>query len=105
MHAEALNELDQSGTAHEYLNMVRERAGLDDLSGLSKAGFLDAVLNERRLEFAAEGHRWFDLARTGKLEALVPLAKPGISPRPNHYLFPIPQRERDLNTNLPQNDY
>jgi starch-binding outer membrane protein, SusD/RagB family len=105
MHAEALNELGQSGDAHDYLNMVRERAGLDDLSGLSKTGFLDAVLNERRLEFAAEGHRWFDLVRTGKLETAVPFAKPGVSPQPNHYLFPIPQRERDLNANLPQNDY
>jgi hypothetical protein len=105
MHAEALNELDQSADAHEYLNMVRDRAGLDDLSGLSKTDFQDAVLHERRLEFAAEGHRWFDLVRTGKLETLVPLAKPGVTPQSRHYLFPIPQRERDVNTNLPQNDY
>jgi hypothetical protein len=105
MHAEALNELDQSVDAHEYLNMVRNRAGLDDLSGLNKTDFLDAVLHERRLEFAAEGHRWFDLVRTGKLETLVPLAKPGVTPQSRHYLFPIPQRERDVNTNLPQNDY
>jgi starch-binding outer membrane protein, SusD/RagB family len=105
MHAEALNELDQSADAHEYLNTVRNRAGLDDLSGLSKTDFLDAVLHERRLEFAAEGHRWFDLVRTGKLETLVPLAKPGVIPQSRHYLFPIPQRERDVNTNLPQNNY
>lgn len=105
MHAEALNELGQSGEAHDYLNMVRNRAGLADLSGLGKAEFLDAVLNERRLEFAAEGHRWFDLVRTGKLETLVSEAKSGVTPESRHYLFPIPQRERDLNQNLPQNDY
>jgi tetratricopeptide (TPR) repeat protein len=105
MHAEALNELNESDDAHDYLNMVRERAGLEGLSGLSKTAFADAVLNERRLEFAAEGHRWFDLVRTNKLETLVPLAKPGVAPEARHYLFPVPQRERDLNTNLPQNDY
>ena len=105
MHAEALNELGESGEAHDYLNMVRNRAGLDDLSDLNETEFLDAVLEERKLEFAAEGHRWFDLARTGKLETLVPLAKPGVTPQARHYLFPIPQRERDLNSNLAQNDY
>jgi tetratricopeptide (TPR) repeat protein len=105
MRAEALNELGQSDEAHQYLNLVRNRAGLDDLAGLSKTDFLDAVLHERRLEFAAEGHRWFDLVRTGKLETLVPLAKPSVTPQSRHYLFPVPQRERDLNTNLPQNDY
>lgn len=105
MRAEALNELDESDEAHDYINMVRERAGLEDLSGLDKSAFAAAVLNERRLEFAAEGHRWFDLVRTNKLETLVPLAKPGVTPASRHYLFPIPQRERDLNKNLPQNDY
>ncbi len=105
MHAEALNELGQTDEALGYLNMVRERAGLDDLSGLSKEQFIDALLNERRLEFPAEGHRWFDLVRFGKLESAVPLAKPGIVPDARHNLFPIPQRERELNGNLPQNDY
>jgi tetratricopeptide (TPR) repeat protein len=105
MRAEALNELGQSPEAHDYLNLVRNRAGLDDLADLSKTDFLDAVLKERRLEFAAEGHRWFDLVRTEKLETLVALAKAGVAPEARHYLFPIPQRERDLNTNLPQNNY
>lgn len=104
MYAEALNELGNSSDAHTYLNMIRNRAGLGDVSGLSQQQFRDAVLEERRLELAAEGHRWFDLVRTEKLEDLVPLAKPGVVPQPRHYLFPIPQRERDLNTNLPQNE-
>jgi hypothetical protein len=55
------------------------------------------------MEFVAEGQRWFDLARTGTLQTLVPLAKPGVVPQEKHYLFPIPQRERDLNENLSQN--
>lgn len=105
MYAEALNELDQPDDAHTYLNIVRNRANLDDLSGLSKEAFRAAVLEARRLEFAAEGQRWFDLVRTGTLETLVPLAKTGVTPQPKHYLFPIPQLERDVNPNLPQNDY
>lgn len=105
MYAEALNETGQAVAAHDALNEVRNRAGLDDLSGLSPDAFLDAVLEERKRELAAEGHRWFDLVRTGKLEEIVSAAKPGVSPQARHYLFPIPQRERDLNPNLPQNNY
>ena len=105
MHAEALSESGQTSLAHDYLNMIRIRAGLDDLSGLTSEQFRDAVLLERKLEFAAEGHRWFDLVRMGKLENIVPFAKPGVTPQARHYLFPIPLRERQLNSNLPQNDY
>lgn len=105
MYAEALNEMGNTDDAYEYINLVRNRANLPDLSGLTQDAFRDAVLEERRLEFAAEGQRWFDLVRTGTLEELVPLAKPGVTPQAKHYLFPIPQRERDVNPNLPQNNY
>ena len=113
MYAEASNELGNSATALEYINKVRKRARFDgttylnvlpDYVGLSKEQFRAAVLLERRLEFVAEGQRWFDLARTGTLQTLVPIAKPGVTPQPKHYLFPIPQRERDLNKNLTQNE-
>jgi hypothetical protein len=112
MNAEAENELGNSAEAHTYINKVRKRARWDgnvernttpDYVGLNKEQFRAAVLNERRLEFVAEGQRWFDLARTKTLETLVPLAKPGITPQDKHYLFPIPQREIDLNPNLTQN--
>ena len=112
MYAEAENELGNSAEAHTYINMVRKRARWDgvverntvpDYVGLSKEAFRAAVLNERRLEFVAEGQRWFDLARTHTLETLVPIAKPGIVPQEKNYLFPIPQRELDLNPNLVQN--
>jgi len=43
------------------------------------------------------------IAPTKTLEELVPEAKPGITPQDKHYLFPIPQREVDLNPNLVQN--
>ena len=66
MHAEALNEVGQTGAAYAPLNEVRARAGLDPLSGLSQAQFREAVYHERRVELAFEGHRWFDLVRTGR---------------------------------------
>lgn len=114
MYAEAMNEDDQSLIAHEYINKVRKRARFDgtvyknavpDYTGLSKDAFRAAVLKERRMELAAEGHRWFDLARTNTLETLVPQAKPGVVPAARNYLFPVPQTERELNPNLPQNGY
>ncbi|HEX2534265.1 MAG TPA: RagB/SusD family nutrient uptake outer membrane protein [Chitinophagaceae bacterium] len=113
MYAEANNELGNADIAHQYINMVRKRArfngtthvnAVPDYVGLSKEEMRAAILEERRLEFAAEGQRWFDLARTGQLEEQVPAAKPGVTPTAKHYLFPIPQREVDLNPNLEQND-
>lgn len=112
-YAEAANETGNTAAAHEYINKVRKRARFDgtterntlpDYVGLTKDQFKAAVIKERRLEFVAEGQRWFDLARTGTLETLVPVAKPGVTPQQKHYVFPIPQRERDLNENLTQND-
>lgn len=114
MYAEAMNEDDQPLVAHEYINKVRKRARFDgttyrntvpDYTGLSKDAFRAAVLKERRLELAVEGHRWFDLVRTNTLETLVPQAKPGVVPAARNYLFPVPLRERELNTNLPSNGY
>lgn len=112
MYAEASNELGNSAEAHKYINMVRKRARFNgsvylntvpDYVNLSQQEFRDAVLKERRLEFVAEGQRWFDLVRTKTLETLVPVAKPGITPSPKNYLYPIPQNEIDLNPNLVQN--
>ncbi len=112
MLAEASNELGNTADAHLYINMVRKRArfnGTVDLSttpdyaNLSKEAFRAAVLKERRMEFVAEGQRWFDLVRTKTLETLVPVAKPGITPAARNYLYPIPQREIDLNPKLGQN--
>ncbi len=113
MYAEAENELGNSGEALTYLNTIRKRARWDgteersavpDYTSLSQDEFRAAVLKERRMEFVAEGQRWFDLARTKTLQTLVPVAKPGIVPGEKNYLFPIPQREIDLNPNLKQNN-
>lgn len=119
MYAEALNEVGKTSEALNYFNMVRERAfnsSDHNLSNLSQEEFRAEILEERMLEFAYEGHRWFDLVRAGKLvevmkahgikEALLAESnKTEISAniREAHTLYPIPQREIDLNKELEQN--
>lgn len=106
MKAEALNELGNTAQAETPLNEVRERAGLDEIeSGLSQSDFRNAVLNERRIELAFEGHRWFDLIRVQDgqygLSFLHSIGRTNATEK--HLLFPIPQAERDVNPNLTQN--
>ena len=101
-----------STEALEAFNQVRRRAyglplntpSVKDLpGGLSAAAFQDSVLNERRLEFAFEGQRRFDLLRTGKLKQAVNAQDPTITVRESDNLFPIPSQEMDTNPLLEQN--
>lgn len=66
IRAEARAHLDDVEGALSDLNAVRQRAGLESLQGLSQTETLLAIEEERRLEFALEPHRWFDLVRTGR---------------------------------------
>ncbi|GAB3663164.1 RagB/SusD family nutrient uptake outer membrane protein [Echinicola sediminis] len=105
MKAEALNEMGRTAEAETPLNQVRERAGLDPVTGLSKDDFRERVLHERRMELAFEGQRWFDLIRVNNgqygLDFLHSIGKSNASEK--HLLFPIPQKEIDVNPNLVQN--
>lgn len=97
-----------SATAYGFINIVRKRAGLADLTaGLSKEAFIDAVIQERAWEFFAEGDRWYDLTRTGKFLTVIPKAVNSVYPsRPvqaKHKYFPIPQDELNANPKLVQN--
>src|SRR5690606_26693192 len=69
------------------LNEVRERAGLTALNLDNVGDILLAIEQERRLEFAFEGHQWFDLIRTGRASAVL-----GVTDS-NKYLYPIPLNE------------
>ncbi|WP_343850150.1 RagB/SusD family nutrient uptake outer membrane protein [Algoriphagus jejuensis] len=104
MYAEVLNEQGfvADGPAFDYLNQIRTRAGLPvktfsnenpSLQITSQAEFRLAVEQERRVELAFEGHRWFDLVRTDR--ALTVLADKGI--QPHHVLLAIPQSQVDIN--------
>lgn len=101
MYAEALNEQGfiADGPAFEYLNQVRKRAGLAAISSTnvtSQVEFRLAVEKERRSELAFEGHRWFDLVRTGRAETI--LSSKGM--QSYQALFPIPQSQIDINPTL-----
>jgi len=102
MLAEALNENNKTAEAHTYLNQVRKRAGMPEYAGMSKDEFREAVYLERRLELAHEGHRIWDLFRTGRvLEACGPLGM-----QPFMVLFPIPLSQIQVMNNpelFPQN--
>jgi len=104
IYAEALNETGQTAAAEPYINLVRARAGLPPVSGLSKDAFLDAILQERRIEFFGEGQRFFDLRRTGKADHYIRVlrGKTNFDAKKNLY-FPIPLSEIELNPNLVQN--
>ncbi|TRX59601.1 RagB/SusD family nutrient uptake outer membrane protein [Fulvivirga sp. M361] len=116
IYAEALNEVNNGPTAIAYqmINDIRKRARfngtveqaiLPDLAGLDYQQFKDAILQERQWEFVMEGQRYHDLVRMGKLvEAVNTSGKLNVNPQPFHNLLPIPQRERDLNPKLSQND-
>lgn len=79
----------------DRLNELRRFRGLPAVAPANEAAFLDAVLNERRLELFGEGFRWFDLVRTGKYEQVV-----GVDTK--FTVFPIPSRELTLNKELKQ---
>lgn len=117
--AEALNEVSGGNAeAIGYVNRVRARArnsngvtsGLfpEDLGGASQDALRDAILEERKWEFAFEFKRWYDIARRRLgSEVFSASGLEGVKPNfdPNQdYLFPIPPDELTNNPNLlPQN--
>ncbi|PUZ29920.1 Starch-binding associating with outer membrane [Chitinophaga costaii] len=110
-YAEAENELNGPvAAALEAINQVRRRAygksittpdAAIDLAGISQGDLRTALLNERRWEFGFEDQRWFDLKRTNNLLTL--LKAKGLGIQDYDTLYPIPQRERDVNKQLTQN--
>ena len=94
MAAEAYARAGNDVKGRQYLNRVRSRVSLQPLSN-SGSGLLDAIYRERRLELATEGHRFFDLVRTGRAADVLPGFIDGV-----HNVLPIPQREIDLTGDL-----
>lgn len=95
MEAEALVQGGGDlGRAAALLNAVRARVGLAPVEAT-----LENIYQERRLELATEGHRWYDLVRTG--QAATVLVDNGFVAGKNEIL-PIPLPELN-NTQLVQN--
>ncbi len=97
MRAEALNELGKTADAIPLLNQIRTRAGLPATMAVSQADVRLAIENERFLELAFEGKRYFDLKRTGRYAAVTGKTNP------NWLRWPITANELILNPNLIQN--
>ena len=98
MYAEALNEIQydasEGSLALKYLNAVRQRAGISNLTAKqlpTQEKFRKGILVERQREFPYEGQRWFDLVRMGFAKSV--MAENGVEIKDYQLLFPIPLQE------------
>ena len=101
MAAEANSRSGNNAKGQEYLNKVRDRAFGDTNHRITVAGqaLTDFIWNERRVELLGEGHRFFDLVRTGKATSKIT----GFTSNKNE-IFPIPFEEIQFsNGNWQQN--
>lgn len=111
--AEATNEVSGPTTdANAQVNLIRQRAKLVPLSGLSKDSFRIAIWKERYHELAYEDKAYFDVQRTHQTydpihntfgDATTTPTEQGVIFKSQYYLWPIPQREISTNSKLTQN--
>jgi len=111
LKAEALNVLGQTAAAIPLVNAIRARVSLAPITVTSQADVALAILNERRLELAFEGERWYDLLRysTQYTITLMNSQVDGSGKNLNYnmdahrLIYPIPQADMDNNPKLVQN--
>lgn len=97
IRAEARAQLGNLEGASGDLNAVRARAELSTTIASNAADLLLAIENERRIEFAFEPHRWFDLVRTGRAATVLGFTDA------NKLLMPIPVSQLQIDNALVQN--
>ena len=108
-YAETLNENGKTSDAYQYVDMVRERSNMENLSvtrpGLDKDAFREQLMHERIMELSGEAVRFFDQKRWGLYQASDSIRDPNYNTfKDGRSEFqPIPQAELDLNENLIQN--
>jgi len=101
-----LNQLDNATGAQFYLNKIRTRVGLANTPATTQAALRLAIEKERQLELAFEGHRMFDLIRTGRAVAVMNSVVDGAGNALNYNVtedklyFPISQDEVDTNPHI-----
>lgn len=109
LRAEAYNAKGDLINAAKLVNQVRARVKLGPVTAASQDGMASVIANERRLELAFEGQRWFDLLRTGKAITVMNAQKDAngnnlnYNVQPYMLVYPIPQTQLDLNALLTQN--
>ncbi|HEX2395626.1 MAG TPA: RagB/SusD family nutrient uptake outer membrane protein [Bacteroidales bacterium] len=123
MKAEALVQMNQFSEAIDLINMVKTRALLDPISGITNKNMLeDMIMEERAREFCGEGKRWFDLVRMARrnngerINRFIEILADNKSYEkaeiirskylnPYSWYLPIHQDEIDQNNKLVQNPY
>lgn len=96
--------------AQNDIDAIRDRAGLGATTAATVPDLMDEIMDQRKKEFFAEGHRWFDLIRTGRaLSTLSNLARSEGSTtyslgNADRQVFPFPSKDVQTNPNLKQND-
>lgn len=85
-------------SAQTDINVLRERAKAPQIGSVSQSQMIQLIEKERQYELAFEGHRWYDLRRTGRMEQVMPAFNANW--KSTFELWPIPQRELQNNASL-----
>ena len=85
------NNVNGVNSAQSDLNVIRARAGVDLIGQSNQSSMLLAIEEERQVELAFEGHRWYDLKRTGRAQAVMERVTNNWSEKDE--LWPVPLRE------------
>ena len=104
IRGEARAQLANITGAKADIDVVRARAGLSALNAsITQVQLLFAIEQERKVELFGEwGHRWFDLKRTARADAVIGGQKPATW-QSTDVLYPIPENQRMANPSLTQN--
>jgi hypothetical protein len=90
IRAEARAQQGDIAGAQADINIIRNRAGVGDTPANDTASLLTAIEEEKKHELFTEwGHRWLDLKRTGRIDAVLGPLKPQWAS--TAALFPIPE--------------
>ncbi len=90
-----------TNSAQEDINVLRKRAKAPRITSASQSQMIRLVEEERRYELAFEGHRWYDLVRTGRVNQVMPAFNSNW--KATYNVWPIPQREIQNNPSLSDN--
>jgi hypothetical protein len=91
-------KINGAGSAEEDLNVLRVRAKAPNATAGTQNQMLSLILRERIYELAYEGHRWYDLKRTNRVNQIMSTFSRNW--RPAYELWPVPQREIQSNPGL-----
>lgn len=86
-----LNKVTGAGSAQEDINVLRKRANAPLIASVNQSQMLQLIEQERVYELAYEGHRWYDLVRTGRAQEVMSAFTNNWKDK--YELWPIPQRE------------